>query len=229
MSEIEIKTSAEDAEREQGSRVSLESPTIVERFLDAIPLPYRASLLTAVLFGPPGTVAVRFIFGTDLRSALEHYYQGLGTGVLNRQIAGLILWTGFLFYLMWMVRFLRRRLLAAGPEISKILAGGEHAYAASFQGVSRTLPELGLSAVLILVFHRMFISDLDSSRAVTEAAFHVLRYLVTYLASGTALCVYISGFWGLYRLGRTPLRLSSFAEDDMLGSKPIGSLSLSLS
>jgi hypothetical protein len=46
---------------------------------------------------------------------------------------------------------------------------------------------------------------------------------------GTALWVYGTALWGLYRLGRGPLHLKPFYEDKTMGLRPLASLSLSLS
>lgn len=230
MTETEIKTTAEGTALPQGLRGSLRNPTLVERLLEVIPLPYEwASVLVALIFGPPGTVLVRRISGADLASALNHYFRGLGAGALSRQIAGLILWTIFLFYLLWMIRFLRRRLLGARPPVGRLLAGGEHTYGHHFRAVGDTAPALAIAGGLLLLFLRLFLADLAASQSIGEWIHHLLRYLVTYAVSGTAVWVYLSAFWGLCRLGGEPLRLASFAQDEMLGTQPIGSLSLSLS
>src|SRR5207253_10345826 len=48
------------------------------------------------------------------------------------------------------------------------------------------------------------------------------------VAWGTVFWVYMSSIYGLYVLGRQPLKLKAYSEDTMLGVRPIGYLSLHL-
>lgn len=57
----------------------------------------------------------------------------------------------------------------------------------------------------------------------------VIAYPIWFLAFCTFAWVYFGSIYGLYRLGMKPLVLKSSAEDRMLGVKPFGNLSLSLS
>src|SRR2546428_13987201 len=50
---------------------------------------------------------------------------------------------------------------------------------------------------------------------------------IAFMIYGAAFGVYLSGFWGVSRFGREPLRLKKFYEDRMLGLRPLGQIVVS--
>jgi hypothetical protein len=56
----------------------------------------------------------------------------------------------------------------------------------------------------------------------------VVSFPFIYLVYGTFIWTYVSSIKSLYDISRQPLRLAEFYEDDHLGMKSLGSLSLSL-
>jgi hypothetical protein len=109
-----------------------------------------------------------------------------------------------------------------------MLSGGEQDYHRAFGRMTQTAPVTILAAILALV-----ILSLYESLGVLPAipSIIILNIVVVYL-NVLAFMTYLWEFgiasWGLHKLGGSSLRLGSFLEDRMMGSKPMGNLALSL-
>ena len=119
----------------------IETPTLIERFIKLLPLPYPlAALAWAAVFGSPGFLVLH----------------GLATGspIVPTDLSGIAINLLFFLlplYLFLMVNYLRRKVVSAESQIEGRLAGGEEDYHKAFGPMMRTLPLVPITAVLAVV------------------------------------------------------------------------------
>lgn len=194
---------------------SIEKPTLIERFVSLVPVPYPVAALfwPATFLGPPGELTIQYL--TTGRPSLP-------------DIPGALLHFLLLFYLLLTVRYIRLRVVAAEGQIAARLIGGEQDYHRAFGRMTQTAPVLVLTAVLgtFLVVFSASLGDLPTAPGLI--AFEIVIAYFESLAFSTYLWEFATASLGLHKLGGSSLRLESFLEDRMMGSKPMGSLALSL-
>ena len=188
----------------------IERPTLIERFVSLIPLPYTLAALiwSAFLPGSPG-------FYLATLTPLPAY---LPTTFLNMLL---------FLYLFLIVRYMRLRIVAAEAPIASRLSRGGQDYHRAFGRVASKAPVILLTAgfgTLILAVYAtaglLFTEPLLVGNTVTV-------YLAS-LAFSSYLWVFATASLGLHKLGGPSLKLQSFVEDRMMGAKPMGNLALSL-
>jgi len=196
---------------------SVEKPTLIERFVSMIPLPYPLAALVWSLILPSsvGGYLIQYLTTNSISVSVGQ----LPTAVLNVLLP---------FYLFMMVRYIRQRVVAAEATIAPRLSGGDEDYHRAFSRMTQTLPVLLLTAPLgafLLVVY-------SSAGVLSPGPLGItLTAIVVYL-NALAFCTYAWEFAtaaiGLHRLGGSSLKLGSFLEDRMMGAKPMGNLALSL-
>lgn len=217
------------SERRERSALGPGRPTLVERVLGWLPLPYRwAAVLMAAILGPPGSLAVAYAETGDLNASLLAYFYGYTPARRWQQILSVVLWFAFYTILFWTIHHARRSVVQARGTLTPLLEDPT-----AFDRVFGALPRL-LPALLIgLAIEALFIGDYRGRLAAAPGPVSKVYEAVSgpplYLMSGTAIWVYASAVWGLFRLGRGPLKLKPFYEDESMGLKPMALLSLSLS
>ncbi len=137
-----------------------------------------------------------------------------------------------LFYLLYMIRYMRLRLSTAEPLLVPLLPEGEETFHRVFGRISRPIAPIAIGAILMILFTLQSYPEVPTNFLVfgTELAsmvFLLVSYPLWFVIFGTFAWVYFASIRGLYELGRKPLKLKHFDEDRMLGVRPIGSLSLS--
>jgi hypothetical protein len=198
---------------------AIENPTLLERFVSVIPLPYPLAALIWALVLSSG-----FLF-----DAISY----LTTGTTLLSLANLPnRFLNFLlpFYLFLMVRYMRLRVVALEAPIAARLTGGEHDYRQAFGRMTQTAPVVVLTATLGTLLLLSYVSTgiLPTS---TAPLLIVANIIVVYLAAlgfTTYLWEFATASLGLHKLGGSSLRLGSFLEDRMMGAKPMGNLGLTL-
>lgn len=206
-----------------GSRQKLspgpERPTYWERFILWLRLPYSvgAWVITGLLAGPV---------------LLVGYVQG---GQPPLSAAAFLL---YLFSALYMIRYMRVKLVAAEPTLIPLAPEGEETLHRAFGRVSRALPTLVLTAAIVGLFFQGGALPqpqpaepglaLDALRYVFLSFALGLSFVLQFGILGQFVWVYFSAIRGLHQLGKQPLRLKPFHEDPMLGARPIGVLSLAL-
>ncbi len=188
-------------------------PSLIERFVMLIPLRYPyAALAWTIILGPIGFRAANYAaFSFPLQSP-NH----------GNEVSSVFL----LFYLYYVVRYLRFRVLAAETSLASIVAEGEQAYQPIFGRLTANGPIL-LVAIIIEVP-----AYLSTSPSWGGAPFGGIYNLLTQIIEITAFSCFIWEYalasWGLHRLGESPLKLKSFLEDRFMGARAVGNLALSL-
>ena len=144
--------------------------------------------------------------------------------------AGNVLWYAFLFYVTFIVKYLRMRLIKADPELVSLAPDGEATVRRIFRHVPRAIPQLVITSIFLLVYATS-VPELLSRGELTvfSSPIYIFRSLLRSLLFGSVLWLYCSSLWGLYRFGKQNLRLKSYREDPLLGTKKLGSLAFSFS
>ena len=195
----------------------VEKPTLVERFVSLIPLPYPVAAIIWSAILPTGPIFLGI--------------QYLATGTLPFSSINLpSTFLNFLLplYLLLIVRYVRLRVVASEAQIAPRLSGGERDYYRAFGRMTQTAPVVILAAILGIATLSLYAS-LGVLPAIPSII--VLNIIVVYLnvlGFTTYLWEFAIASWGLHKLGGSSLRLGSFLEDRMMGSKPMGNLALSL-
>ena len=192
-----------------------ERPTLIERLLQLIPLPYTiTALLVAFLLGSPAYYLAEYLGGVKLVFMSDAYWIFLQ-----------FLYTVVPFYAIIGVRFMRTRILAAEPSIDLMVPNGEQGYHLIFGRVSRSLEPFLL--FLIVVSLPIFL-NLPSMTNVPMIIFVLGTSIFQTFTYATLVWIYLSSIWGLHKLGKMQLKLKPYYEDKILGLRPIGSLAISI-
>ncbi len=206
-----------------------ERPTLVERALSLLPLPYGwAAALVAVLLGPPGSLLFGYLETGDVRASLMAYFHGYLPEHPWQQILAIVLWFAFYTLLFLTIHHARRSVGRSRKTLTPLLADP-----AAFDEAFRALPRLWPALLVGLAIEALFIGDYRMRLAEAPGSLSVIYEALSgpplYLMSGTAVWVYAGAVWGLRRLGRGSLKLKPFYDDASMGLKPLATLSLSLS
>ena len=196
---------------------AIEKPTLLERFVALIPLPYPWAALIWSLVLPSG-------LGFDLIS-----YLGSGSAPISIDtIPNIVLNLLFIFYAFIMIRYMRMRVVATETRISARLEGGPEDYHRAFGRMTQTLPVLVMTAV----FGTLILAGRASGGGLPSNPFLILTNVIVVYLGSLAFSTYFWEFavasWGLHKLGGSSLKLGSFLEDRMMGARPMGNLALSL-
>lgn len=202
-----------------------ERPTPFERLLNVLPLPYPvAPFVLAIVTGAPGFILVEYARSSNWDQSLRLVFSQPG-GVTWEGVVSSILFVLVDFLIFIGIASLRNRLVAAKEYFVALAPDGEATYRRVFRAVSSWWPA-GIALALEGV---SAVSNLSSGAWESQGLFFVilegLRYLLTF-GIITFVWVYAAGLKGLHDLGKLPLRLKSYHEDPLLGTRPIGQISL---
>ena len=192
------------------ARSPIEKPTIIERFVRLLPLPYPIAALvwSAVL---PSSPLFYLVTGTTALS--------IPNSILNFLVP---------FYLFVMVRYMRRRVVASEAPIAARLSGGEHDYQRAFGRMTQNGPVLVMAALVGIFLLALY----SYSGVLPTSPFVITLNIIVVFLNSLAFSTYLWEFaiasLGLHRLGGSSLNLGSFVEDRMMGARPMGNLALSL-
>jgi len=157
----------------------------------------------------------------------------------KRQISG---WPGIvglgillilLFYILYMIRYMRLKLVSSKSLLAPMLQEGEETFQKIFGRVSKALPPIILSVTLMTPYFLLAAPDIIKSYPefgtnLANLAYLIVAYPICCIIFSTYAWVYFSSILGLYELGKGSLKTKPYYEDEMLGVRPIGSLSLSI-
>ncbi len=198
--------------------------TLPERLLVSLPIPYAAAcLIIALAISLPGQAFALFLDKLDFSAV----YAEINSVVRVdwQRYASFALTSIITFYSLYGIRHMRTRLVAIEGDVLPILPEGESSFRDAFGLVTSNLPPVLLTALFCLY-------SLSRLQGLTGTFYPILvtvYFVIFYAAIAWFVWVYLASLWGLHRLGQKPLRAKSFYEDGMLGMRPLGSLSLSLS
>jgi len=102
-------------------------------------------------------------------------------------------------------------------------------YRAAFRGLSATAPPLLAALLLAGATFPFTATALREAVGPWEFAYSAVRAVLAFVIYGAGLWTYGAALWGVRTLGKLPLQLQPFREDRMLGLRPIGALTLSVS
>jgi len=177
--------------------------TLFERFVQHLRIPYwLVCLLLAIV---PGYASSNF----------------------GESFLSWLLWTLLAFYMFYVIRYMRLKVVRAESELLALCPDGEETFHRAFGRIAQRKSQiffwLLVGSLNILYFFRLF-----RFTGYVYVSLTVANMLLFAVAWGTVFWVYMSSIYGLYVLGRQPLKLKAYSEDAMLGVSPIGYLSLHL-
>ncbi|HVH14245.1 MAG TPA: hypothetical protein VNA15_00815 [Candidatus Angelobacter sp.] len=195
----------------------IENPALIERFVKLIPFPYPLAALvwSVILPTGPGFLVIQYLAIGTLPFPIVNFL----TTLLNFLLP---------LYLFLMVRYIRLRVVASETAIAPRLSGGEQEYQRVFGRMTQTAPVIILAAILGTVLLSLYASLGVLSAIPSVIAINIIIVNLNVLAFSTYLWEFLTASWGLHRVGGSFLRLGSFLDDRMMGSKPMGNLALSL-
>ena len=196
---------------------AIEEPTLLERFVALIPLPYPWAALVWSVVLPSG-------LGFDLLS-----YLGTGSAPVSFDtLPNIVLNLLFVLYALIMIRYMRQRVVDTEARISPRIEGGTEGYRRAFGRMTQTLPVLVMTAVFgtLILAGRVFGGGLSLNPLLILA--NVIVIYLGSIAFSTYFWEFAVASWGLHRLGVSSLKLGSFLDDRMMGARPMGNLALSL-
>ena len=196
----------------------IEKPTLIERFVGLIHLPYPMSafIWSLVLPGTPGFFIVTQYITTGS--------SGVSLALLPNALLSFLL----PFYLFLIVRYTRLRVVAAGFLLAVRLSGGPQEYERAFGRMTQTAPVVALAAILGTFILAIYASSGILPTAPSLIAVNAFIVYLDVLIFSTFFWEFAIASLGLYKLGGGSLRLGSFLEDRMMGTRPMGNLALSL-
>ena len=205
----------------------LDRPTLVERAIGTIPLPYpvTCTILALLATGPGYFLAHLIESGGDLNQTVAAIFGGAFALPLWRSIPLIILSVGFDVYLLWLVRHSRLHIARYAKEIAPLLADGEAGACRNFGHLYWRLPMVGLAAAFGLFF-ALLLEPIPSDFGFFDFLIVGLNLLFLPFVDAQVIWNYVATVWGVHRIGRDALRLRPAFEDPMLGLRPLGSLSL---
>ena len=209
--------------------------TIVERIVGSLRIPYVfGSVLLAFLLGPPGAILSTFVYTRDIFEAFNRVvwlFFGSPLPLLQGYL-GLSLLSVLFYYLLYMIRFMRQRLVSVESQLVSLLPEGEETFDMIFGAVSKSMPPMAFAILFMLVIAFQSVPELPDNFVIfcvnnINTVFLLVAWPFWFIAFCTFVWVYVGSIRGLYELGKK-VKLKTFNEDKMLGVRPVGSLSLSL-
>jgi hypothetical protein len=123
---------------------------------------------------------------------------------------------------------MRLKLAESKSELAALAPEGKITFYRAFGRVTKFLPVFILS-LLFLGISLPYAFELPLvGQYPTYAVWELLGSWLAVLIFAAFLWVYISALWGLYQFGKSSLTLKDYLEDQQLGVKPFGSISISL-
>jgi hypothetical protein len=196
---------------------SIENPTLIERFVKLIPLPYplAAIIWAGILPTGPAFLAIQYLATGTLPFATVNI---LST-ILNFLLP---------FYLFIIVRYVRLRVVGAEAAIAPRLAGGEQDYHRAFGRMTQSAPVIAFGGFLTVIVLALYASLGLLPITPWILVLNIIIVFLNVLAFMTYFWEFAVASWGLHKLGGPSFRLGAFLEDRMMGSRPMGNLALLL-
>jgi hypothetical protein len=200
-------------------------PSLIERIINLFPGPYVFKcLLFSCVFGVPALLLFRFFDTLDAQAALEVFGPLLWQNIVTFSFANFVL----LLYAAYGIKYMRSRIAAMVPQVEPLMPDEGRTVQDIFHPVCAFVPAAVLSILLAVVSLLSFPNQGQHAAGPISLALLVIAFPFVYLVYGTFIWTYVSSIACLYNLSRQPLRLAEFYDDDHLGMKSFGSLSLAL-
>lgn len=200
-------------------------PSLIERIINIFPGPYVLKcLIFSCVFGVPALLLFRFFDTLDVQTSLEVFGPLLWQNIITFSFANFVL----LFYSAYGERYMRLRISVMVPQLEPLMPKEGSTVQDIFRPVCSFISATILSILLAIVSLLSFPDQGQHAAGPISRVFLVISFPFMYLVYGTFIWTYISSIKCLYDLSRQPLKLAEFYEDDHLGMRSFGSLSLSL-
>ncbi len=204
---------------------SCTKPSLIERIINIFPGPYVLKcLIFSCVFGVPSLLLFRFFDTLDVQMTLEVFGPLLWQNIVTFSFANFVL----LFYAAYGERYMRSRIAWMVPQVEPLMPKEGRTVQDIFRPVCSFIPAAILSILLAIVSLLSFPDQGQHAAGPISLVLLVISFPFMYLVYGTFIWTYVSSIKCLYDLSRQPLRLAEFYEDNHLGMKSLGSLSLSL-
>ncbi len=193
--------------------------------LNALHLPYPvAVIIFANLLAAPGFLLLEIV-RTGSWDDTARIVLANGNEVTWEWVASAALFVLVNVLVFLGIRGMRMRLVAAKAELVGLCPDGERAYRHAFRLTSSAWPVLLALSLEAFSGVGLALSESGEREGLFLLPLEGLRFLLT-LGILSFVWVYATGLLGLYELGKQPLRLKSYREDSLLGTRLIGQLSL---
>ncbi len=201
-----------------------EIPTLAERLISALRLPYIAGCLFVgfVVFGPQTVILLNYLKTSDFGAAVS---SALGSGLGLTTVIGVGGLPAFIAYVFYVPRYMRTRILVAQRSLSVLSKDVFHGL---FETVSSPRPQLVLWLFVVIFVGPVQGLLAGSVTAVPDIAGGFLFGSFFGLGISSLVWAYFASLRAIHRLGAAPLNFRPHYEDPFLGLKPVGSLVLSL-
>jgi len=140
--------------------------TIIERVVGSLRIPYMfGSVLMAFLLGPPGAILITFVLTRDIFEAFNRVF-GLFFGSplpFLQGYLGLSLLSILFYYLLYMIQFMRQKLVSAEAQLVSLLPEGEDTFEAIFCVVSKSTPPVAFAVLFMLVIAFQSVPELPDN------------------------------------------------------------------
>lgn len=202
-----------------------EKSTIIERAVNLLPGPFFVKcLIFWTIFGTPGLVLTRYLDTLNFDTIQAVFGQIAPLNIVVFSMANLVM----PFYAFYGTSYMRRKILATLPEIEPTTAGGTKALHDVFSQISKPAPALILGVLFAIVSIASFPGQSQHVAGYLSFVVKAGGFGFAMLGYGTFIWMYASSIRGLHQLGKRHLHFVSFYEDEHLGMRPLGTISLSL-
>ena len=167
--------------------------------------------------------------GLALKYTINTSFSSVATGAVST-LQGAVnqtIWFATIFVPMYLIRLMRSKIVHYEPKLAPLMPQGAETLHRAFGGVSRQFPQVLIGVPFFLLGIPYIIQSVTNIGLFT-LLFQFVSSAFYSFVFGCFVWVYFRSLWGIYQLGKEPLSLKSHYEDQMLGMKPIGSISLTL-
>jgi len=201
-----------------------EKPTIIEKAVKVLPCPYFVKcLIFWIIFGTPGMVLTRYLDTFDISKATALFENLTPQDVIIFSMANLVL----PLYAFYGTGYMRKKIVEALPQLKLVTNDGAESLERVFGSISRSAPALVLAILFAVVSIASFPGQVTHILGILSLVVKVVGFTFAMLAYGTFVWMYVSSIRGLHRFGKQYLTFVPFYEDSHLGTKALGSVSLS--
>jgi len=206
------------------------APTVIERISSRSGLPFAAvALVAAAILAVPWLILLVPDAAQSLLSSTMNRSMGAIRGPQDVLYWGLLF--VFLCYVIFAMRYMRARVLETQVRVAPLTPGSADALERAFRPAAWIWPALATSVVLHLVYAWSAFFGAGHEIASGDAPLFLLDIVVNIARTFVIVefaWLYFGAVAGLAAVCRRPLELLPYYSDGLLGTRPLGLLSLSL-
>ena len=204
------------------SRVSPESPTLSEKFVGLLHLPYLLGCIfvSFVILGPPFQFLANYLTTFDLIATAKSFPLALSA------LGSLLLFTFVLTYIFYSPHHMRKKILEIETPLSALLPNGEDDFHKLFGRVADFRPQVAIW-IAFLAF-TLIPFAFSGSLELNLSILGVYWPIVVTLGISSYVWAYVGSLRGIQTIDVNSLKLVPYYQDRTFGLKHLGSLALSL-